>query len=146
MIGAMQDITHQVREEMRISKAIMEAHEEERSYIGEELHDNVNQILAGSLLSLGMVKVSGTDTEKASEFIEMTRSYIGNAIDEIRKLSHQLVPATSKENSLKDIFKNLLANINLDNRFAVSLHFDEFNESDILMMYRSTCTGYYRNR
>jgi two-component system sensor histidine kinase UhpB len=131
MIGAMQDITHQVQEEMRISKAIIDAQEEERRYIGEELHDNVNQILAGSLLSLGMAKVPGIDPEKASGFIEMTRGYIANAIDEIRKLSHQLVPATSKENSLKDIFENLLCNINLDKRFAIGLHFDEFNETDI---------------
>ncbi len=131
MIGAMQDITYQVQEEMRLSKAIINAHEEERRYIGEELHDNVNQILAGSLLALDMAKKTNSDSGKASEFIDMSRNYIGDAINEIRKLSHQLVPATSEENSLKDIFEDLLFSINLDNHFTINFHFDEFNEADI---------------
>ena len=45
MIGAMQDITYQVTEELRMSKAIIDAQEQERRFIGGELHDNVNQVL-----------------------------------------------------------------------------------------------------
>lgn len=128
MIGAMQDITYHVQEEIRISKAIIDAHEEERRHIGEELHDNVNQILAGSLLTLGMAKETKNDTDKASDLIEMAKGYISYAIDEIRKLSHQLVVVRSDDNSLKDLFENLLLSINLNNRFTVNLHFDEFDE------------------
>ncbi|HMK02689.1 MAG TPA: PAS domain-containing protein, partial [Ferruginibacter sp.] len=40
MIGAMQDITSRMEEEMRTSKAIINTQEQERQYIGAELHDN----------------------------------------------------------------------------------------------------------
>ncbi len=131
VIGAMQDVTYQTLEEIRISKAIMDAQEEERRYIGEELHDNVNQILVGSLLNLSRVKDLHKNAEKAFEFIDTTKGHIGDAIQEIRKLSHQLAPATFDDNSLKDIFEKLLFDINLDNLFTINLHFDELNQKNI---------------
>jgi PAS domain S-box-containing protein len=131
MIGAMQDITYQVEEEIRISKAIIDAQEVERRNIGRELHDNVNQILGGSLIALGMVKESKTDSAKATEYIETTKGYIGDAVDEIRKLSHHLAPPTFDDISLKDVFETLLFSINLDNRFTINFHIDELNETVI---------------
>jgi signal transduction histidine kinase len=125
MIGAMQDITSAKEEEKRIEKAIMDAQEQERRYIGQELHDNVNQILAGSLLCLGMAKDNLADPEKSLEFTDLSKEYVINAITEIRKLSHELVPTSLDDNTLKDIFETLLLGINLDKRFAIKFHFDE---------------------
>ncbi|MGZ8549764.1 MAG: sensor histidine kinase, partial [Chitinophagaceae bacterium] len=125
MIGAMQDITYAKEEEKRIAKAIMDAQEQERRYIGQELHDNVNQILAGSLFCLGMAKDSLADYEKSVVFTDRSKEYIINAINEIRKLSHELVPTSFDDNTLKDIFETLLSSINLDNRFVIKFHFDE---------------------
>lgn len=125
MIGAMQDITSAKEEEKRIEKAIMDAQEQERRYIGQELHDNVNQILAGSLLCLGMAKDNLADPEKSLEFTDLSKEYVINAINEIRKLSHELVPTSFDDNTLKDIFETLLLGINLDKRFAIKFHFDE---------------------
>jgi PAS domain S-box-containing protein len=131
MIGAMQDITYQVQEEIRTTKAIIDAQEQERRFIGAELHDNVNQILVGSLLSLGMAKEKNKDPKKRAEFIETTKGYIINAIDEIRKLSHQLVPVAFDDILLKDIFESLCLKINVDNRFVIKLKFDEIKKDDI---------------
>ncbi|MDP4264939.1 MAG: PAS domain S-box protein [Bacteroidota bacterium] len=131
IIGAMQDITYQAEEEIRVTKAIIDAQEEERRNIGAELHDNVNQILVGSILTLGMAKEKQNNIEKASELIDAARGYIVNAIDEIRKLSHQLAPAAFDDNSLQEIFETLLSTINLDNRFTINLYFDQLNETVI---------------
>ncbi len=125
MIGAMQDITYQVEEEIRISKAIIDAQEQERSFIGGELHDNVNQILASSLLALNMVKKNQTKTEQSFQFIEMGKDHVLNAIEEVRKLSHKLAPASFDNSTLKDAFENLLQSFNINNRFMVKLNFDE---------------------
>ncbi|HWR32519.1 MAG TPA: PAS domain S-box protein, partial [Chitinophagaceae bacterium] len=76
MIGAMQDITYQVEEETRIAKAIIDAQEQERNYLGAELHDNINQILAGALLTLGMAKSKEVDTPKQAGFIDAAMGYI----------------------------------------------------------------------
>ena len=131
MIGAMQNITYEKQEENRIAKAIIDAQEQERRHIGQELHDNVNQILAGSLLTLGMAKLEICDSNKAAGFIDITNGHINHAIEEIRKLSHQLVPVSFDDDSLVDIFENLLLKINLNNRFNITLQFDEICKSRI---------------
>lgn len=131
MIGAMQDITYQTEEEIRVAKAIIDAQEQERNYLGAELHDNINQILAGTLLTLGMAKSKQVDTRQQSEFIESAIGYITDALNETRKLSHNLAPASFDDNSLKDLFENLLLNINLENLFTVSFDFEELKETII---------------
>ncbi len=125
MIGAMQDITYQVEEELRTSKAIIDAQEKERRFLGGELHDNVNQILASSLLALSMVKKNKTDIEEACEFIEMGKEHIFTAIDEVRKLSHRLAPASFDDKTLKDAFEHLLQSFNLNSQFNIVFNFDE---------------------
>lgn len=125
IIGAMQDITSAKEEEKRIAKAIIDAQEQERRVIGQELHDNVNQILASSLLIMDMAKNSLADQERAVEYTSLSIEYTMKAINEIRKLSHELAPATFDDNTLKDIFDNLLNSINLDNRYVIRFHFDE---------------------
>jgi two-component system sensor histidine kinase UhpB len=128
MIGAMQDITSEVEEEKRISKAIIDAQEQERNYIGAELHDNINQILAGTLLTLSRAKSKELDTHMQTEFIELAMTHLTVALNETRKLSHNLAPAGFGDRSLKEIFEDLLFSINLDNRFVIHLHFDELHE------------------
>lgn len=131
MIGAMQDVTHQVEEELRIAKAIIDAQEQERNYLGAELHDNINQILAGTLLILGMAKSKEVDTPKKVRFIESAMEYITNVINETRKLSHNLAPASFEDTSLKELFEDLLFNLNIDNRYTIRLHCDELKEAVI---------------
>ena len=140
IIGAMQDITYQKEEELRIARAIADAQEQERRHIGEELHDNVNQILVGSLLTLGMAKDKNTDREKMNDLIEAGRNHVLNAIEELRKLSHEIAPATFEKKSLKDIFESLLEGINPSKQFNINFEFDEaansINDDIQLNLYR----------
>jgi PAS domain S-box-containing protein len=96
-IGITKDITDSKKQEQKIKKAIIAAQEQEKYFIGRELHDNIAQLLIGSLLTLGMVKPV---TEKDSLWLKETSEHIHNSIDEIRKLSHHLAPATFKGESL----------------------------------------------
>jgi len=140
MIGAMQDITYEVEEEMRISKAIMDAQEQERRFIGAELHDNVNQLLASSLLALSMVKKNQKKTKEFYEFIEMGKTHVLSAVEEVRKLSHKLAPASFDSSTLKDAIEHLLQSFNLNNRFSIRLNFDvacnEVNGDIQINLYR----------
>ena len=124
MIGAMQDVTYRVEEEIRISKAIIDAQEQERRFIGGELHDNVNQLLASSVLALSMVKRNHTKTNAAFEFLETGKAHVLSAVEEVRKLSHKLAPASFDDNSLKDAIEHLLQSFNVNNRFNIKLNFD----------------------
>lgn len=125
MIGAMQDISSEVEENMRVSKAIIDTQEKERQYIGAELHDNVNQVLASALLVLSMIKNEKMNKKGTLEFIETGRVYIMNAVEELRKLSHELAPASFDNVSLENAFKNLVQDFNPDNRFKVEFNFDD---------------------
>ncbi len=124
MIGAMQDVTYRVEEEIRISKAIIDAQEQERRFIGGELHDNVNQLLASSVLALSMVKKSQTKTNSTLKFLETGKAHVLSAVEEVRKLSHKLAPASFDDNSLQDAIEQLLQSFNVNNRFNIKLNFD----------------------
>jgi PAS domain S-box-containing protein len=131
MIGAMQDITYESEEIIRIDKATLDAQEQERNYLGAELHDNINQILGGTKLILSMAKSKEISAIERTKVINTAIGYISDAIDETRKLSHELAPASFEDNSLKDMFEKLLSTINLENLFTISLEFNELNVSVI---------------
>jgi PAS domain S-box-containing protein len=129
VIGAMQDVSYEREEEKRITKAILDAQEKERHQIGLELHDNVNQILVGTLLNLGMI--SKVPADKAPELIEKSREYIIEAIGEIRKLSHRLAPANFDNISLHEIFESLIKSVNVQNAFEYTIVFEGFDEQTV---------------
>jgi two-component system sensor histidine kinase UhpB len=81
-------ISQKVQEQKRISRAIINTQEKERNYIGRELHDNVNQLLASTRLYLGM---AAKDNERAKELIVYPMELLDNAIREIRLLTHKHV-------------------------------------------------------
>lgn len=139
IVGAMQDITWQKEENLRITKATLEAQELERNLLGRELHDNINQILLGSLLSLDMSRK--VDQERSPLFVEKTMGYITQAIDEIRKLSHRLAPASFSELPLKQIFEGLLLTFNIGDRPHVMLEVDTFPKT---MLSDEMRTNLYR--
>lgn len=91
--------------EYEITRAVIVAQEKEREEIGRELHDNVNQILASSRLYLGLVKEK--DVEYRS-FIEESDILIHNAIQEIRHLSHALIPPAMLDADLEKSINSLI--------------------------------------
>ena len=97
-ISKMQKLSATLDREIRINKselteAIVEAKETERSDIGMELHDNVNQLLAASMLYLDMAR---TDVKNGEIYLIHSSEYTFTAIEEIRKLSKGLITDTRK--------------------------------------------------
>ncbi|MBI5372154.1 MAG: PAS domain-containing protein [Sphingobacteriales bacterium] len=131
MIGSMSDITQEIEFASRIEKAVIDAQEKEWNQIGMELHDNVNQLLAASLLylSFGMEKQKEISSQPSSE-LQKCESHIREAIQEIRKLSHQLAPASSRELSLEEIFRSLLDTLP-GNKLHISLDIKDIKERQI---------------
>jgi PAS domain S-box-containing protein len=93
-----------VLEQKKISRAIINAQEKERNYIGRELHDNVNQLLASMRIYLG---IACKDNDRAKELITYPMELLDKAIKEIRSLSHQHV-APLKNVDLKLLITSLL--------------------------------------
>ena len=124
------DVTEKNLYEHRITKAIIKTQEDERYEIGGELHDNVCQILATSLMLLGMLKKN--ITSESSALLDQCKDYINMAAVEIRNLSHQLAPAFFDDSSLEDAFTTLLANFNSEGKYIINFHYDQSMTNHIL--------------
>ncbi|HLF47362.1 MAG TPA: PAS domain S-box protein [Chitinophagaceae bacterium] len=125
MIGAMQDITYQKEEEIRIGRVVIDAQERERQALGMELHDNVKQILSATLLYLGMANDKKKSKKETTEYIELCHGFIMDSIKEIRRLSHQLAPASFEGVPLPEVIEALVQNMNPDNHWQVNLDMEE---------------------
>lgn len=140
-MAILRDISERKKEEDRIAKAIMEAQEKERLHIGQELHDNINQILASAHMTLHAAKDYYPDIAKTHELITVSRNRIEEALIEIRKLSHQLAPAVPDGALLKDVFLELLNSVDVRKRYKIDFKFDDklgdvANETIMLNLYR----------
>lgn len=117
MQAQVNDITENIKLQKELAEkkqqlvdAVLSAQENERRVIGRELHDNVNQILTALKLNLDLAADNKEETEK---FIANSRNHVSLAMDEVRKLSKELiVPGNLKELglmlSIQDLLKETL--------------------------------------
>jgi PAS domain S-box-containing protein len=80
--------------ESEIAYAVIEAHERERSDIGKELHDNINQLLSVSRLYLEMGRKEEINKEM---YLSRSSEYIMNAIEGIRKLTRGMITSVIQD-------------------------------------------------
>ena len=128
----------QRREQLKIIATALDAQEKERNLIGQELHDNVNQILVGTKLFLSTVSEKST---KNQALIISCMENIQNAIDENRKIAHALVTPDFETKILAEQIAELSENmlkvsgidVNIDN---THLHENLLEEQQKLVAYR----------
>lgn len=101
-----------------ITEAVLSTQEKERKEIGEELHDNVNQILAGAILYLGL---SRKEINRKIPFLDETEKLLNSAIYELRNISHNLIPPRLPELSLEDSLENV---IKITEHSGIKIHRD----------------------
>jgi two-component system sensor histidine kinase UhpB len=99
-----------VNRQRQITEAVIEAQEKERTEIGKELHDNVNQILGASNL---YINTAMTDEDMRQELLERSTELVSKAINEIRKISKSLITPGLREigliESIEDIIDDMKA-------------------------------------
>ena len=131
MIGSMQDITSEKEIAIRIEKEVIDAQEREWNQIGMELHDNVNQILAASMLLMGLGKEKMERGQNAASIINESEKHVGEAIAEIRRLSHQLAPVSVANLSLAQVFESLFETVNVGKKVKIKLQMKGMKEFSI---------------
>ncbi len=91
------------REQIKLTATSLQAQEKERNAIAVELHDNVNQILVGTNALLSVIRDS---PERAPQLITTCMDNLRNAIEENRKIAHELVsPDLITETLLQQIYR-----------------------------------------
>ena len=120
--------------QQEITAAVISAQEQERQELGSELHDNINQILAGSRLYLGLAR---KELKIDHPYLIETDTLINSAITEIRNLSHSLIPPLLHDSELMDAINNIIEVTQKTSGINVSLRafgFDETTISDKLKL------------
>ncbi|WP_276503190.1 ATP-binding response regulator [Terrimonas pollutisoli] len=136
LIGAAQDVTEKrkleaaleksrLQQQRSITEATIKGQENEREQLGKELHDNVNQLLAASRLYLDNA-LSAPDVRK--DMILKCREFIVTAIDEIRKLSHTLLPPSFRDFGLTSGLSKLAVYISEAAGLRICRDWDAFAE------------------
>jgi len=117
------DVTDKKLYEQRLIKTIIQTQEDERYELGGELHDNVCQILATSLINLGMLKKSVEP--KGQMWFDQCKETINMAVKEIRSLSHRIAPKFFDDITFDNAIIKLFNSFNVEGQFQTILRFDE---------------------
>lgn len=144
-ITAKKQLENQLKQEVekrekKITRAIVLAQEKERNEIGNELHDNVNQMLSTVKLYLGMINEPGPDKH---DLISKSILHLQECIDEIRDISKNLSSPGHRQISLEKAVQELINSIALTGRVNIIYkphNIDKFpiNEDVELAIYRIT--------
>ena len=111
-----------VSKQKQITEAVLLAQEKERTEIGKELHDNVNQILGASNL---YINTAMTDEDMRQELLERSTQLLSNAINEIRKISKSLITPGLREIGLIESIEDVVDDMRLgapDLRMELDVH------------------------
>jgi len=135
------DVTERVRlekelaqqqklKQQQITEVVLGAQERERFELGQELHDNINQILATSKLYLD---VALEENEPRIELLSKSRKNISMAIEEIRKLSRELItPTINNDLGLIQTIKELIRSIQSVKKMRIRLQISGLDENSLL--------------
>lgn len=87
--------------------AVLKASEDERKRISKDLHDGIGQEMAALKMAINFVKENETDkTQK--EALDKIYNNCSKSADEIRNISHQMMPRTLLESGLVEAVNDLL--------------------------------------
>ncbi|MEO5684325.1 MAG: PAS domain-containing protein [Chitinophagaceae bacterium] len=139
IIGSMHDISkekvleeklaQEIRlREKQIADATEDAKNSERSDIGKELHDNINQLLGASRMYLQMARRGG---ENSNMYIARSSEYTLTAIEEIRKLTKGLITDTIKTLGLGEAIDTIVRDTMEVHPVEISSCTDSFIEAGV---------------
>jgi two-component system sensor histidine kinase UhpB len=136
--AAIKQLKEELNRQKIISQAIIDTQEYERTEIGKELHDNVNQLLAATKLNLETAK---SNTSEIKILLEKSISNINAAIEEIRKIAGELTSYSINDIGLVTSIMEVAENINMSKTIRVNVYADKFNEEQLgdnqkLMFFR----------
>ncbi len=112
----------------KITSAVIKAQENERAIIGQELHDNVNQVLTTVKLYTELCLDGNYDN---MSLLGKSVQLLNGSINEIRALSKRLSAPTLGNIHLKDSIRELVDAINATHKLEIRLHADQLEHHEV---------------
>jgi signal transduction histidine kinase len=129
-------------------KAMLDAREKERKRIAESLHNGLGQILYGVKLTLSDLHLKPNDIwqEKHQQTLQDTERLLTEAINEARRISHELIPSVLEDFGLKtaieDICRQLKHVLNITCSFSgLPAKIDQYTELALYRMIQELVTN-----
>ncbi len=138
-ITARKKLEQEIRQQQnKINAAVITAQEAERAHVGQELHDNVNQVLTTVKLYQELC-LSGI--ESRDELTRKSMDLIQVSINEIRSLSKRLSAPSLGNIKLSESIKDLVDAISATEKFVIFLDISaienlEVDQATHLALYR----------
>ncbi len=114
--------------QQQITEAVITGQEKERTELGQELHDNINQILASTKL---YIECAIKDENPRKDLMEESKSLVEKAMKEIRNLSKSLLPPSLGEIGLNQALHELADNIKQVNPLQIKIAWNDTSEADL---------------
>lgn len=101
--------TMETVQQHELFKATLDAQEKERRRIAESLHNGLGQILYGAKLTLNDLRLRPGDVwhEKYQQILQDTDRLLTEAINETRRMSHELIPTVLEDFGLKTAIEDI---------------------------------------
>ena len=125
-------------EKTRGLTALIDGQEMERRRLSRELHDGLGQLLTTSLIYIKQLK-KNVDPE-AAKIAERIKEILENTMEEVRSISHNLMPSVLDDFGLPLALKNMVTNLKKSSETNISLHIEE----EIPRMEADVEVGLYR--
>ncbi|MBL0049576.1 MAG: sensor histidine kinase [Bacteroidetes bacterium] len=111
------------------SKAIIEAEENERRRIAQDLHDGIGQILSAAKLNLSGLedKISLESLEARSQF-KNAMDLVDESVKEIRTVSHNMMPNALLKLGLVAAVREFVQKLNTGEKVKIDLEVNGLNE------------------
>ncbi|HOX83223.1 MAG TPA: sensor histidine kinase [Chryseolinea sp.] len=90
--------------------AVIEAEENERARVAKDLHDGLGQLLSAAKLSLTAVSLPSDDMQ--GQLLNNSIQVLDQATQEVRSISHNLMPVALMELGLKEALEDMILKIN----------------------------------
>lgn len=119
----------------QITEAVITGQEKERTALGEELHDNINQILASTKL---YIECAMKDTNPRMDLVAESKVLVEKAMTEIRKLSKSLLPPSLGETGLLQALHELVEDMEEVNEPAIVVEWHVADENSICSKLKLT--------
>ncbi|TWI85323.1 PAS domain S-box-containing protein [Lacibacter cauensis] len=111
-------IDQQQKAAREITATALDAQEKERNFIGQELHDNINQILVGTKM---MLQLTTSNVEKNKHLLDKCVESLDEVIKENRKLAHEMVTPNIEQESLHNLLQTLTTDMFVSVQTAVNV-------------------------
>ncbi len=122
-------IEHTLAEQEKIRfKSVIEASEQERKRIAGDLHDSINSMLSTAKLNMTGLE---DDLQKHSDIdkklLNNSINLIDEAFNEVRNISHNLMPGSLTKLGLFPALKDLVRKINQSHKLDIKLDYPELD-------------------